>query len=584
MAQPQPKTELGNDQLNKQQVATNPGNQKLREHCERRLIGLRSDRYSWWVHWRELADFLMPRRYMWLVTPNKGNRGAPMNQKIFDNTGTLALRVLAAGMMSGITSPGRPWFTLTIEDEDLANSDEVKDWLDQVRDLMLRVFAESNFYNALAVMYQDLAIFGTAPMIIYEDYDDVIHCFNVAAGEYYLSNNEKLECDTLYREFTFSAYQMVQRFGKENCSQDVRQAVENGGAGLTREKIVGHSIEANEDFLPGSAGFKGMAFREVYWESGEGNMQVMRVRGFHEQPFVAPRWDIVGNDAYGRSPAMDALGDVKQLQIMTKRKAQALDKHVNPPMIADVSLKNEPASLVPGGVTYVANVANGVGFKPVYTVNPDFSGLVEDIKEVQARIKSTMFNDLFLMISQLDTVRTATEIDARREEKLVQLGPVLERFQNEALDPTIDRVFNIMMRAGILPPLPQALQGGQHIKCEYVSMLAQAQKSAQTAGIERLASFVGNLAAAHPDALDMVDFDDMIRVYNELLGNSPTIISPEDQVKKLRSARQQQAQASQQSQDSLAAAQGAQTLSKTDVGGGMNALQMMMNGQQKGAM
>jgi hypothetical protein len=265
---------------------------------------------------------------------------------------------------------------------------------------------------------------------------------------------------------------------------------------------------------------------------------------------------------------------------MSKRKAQALDKHVNPPMVADVSLKNEPASLLPGGITYVNQVANGVGFKPVYEVAPDFSGLVVDIKEVQSRIKETFFNDLFMMISQLDTVRTATEIDARREEKLIQLGPVLERFENEALDPIIDRTFNIMLRAGILPPLPQALQGGKHIKTEYESMLAQAQRSAQTAGIERFAGFVGNIAGAHPEALDLVDFDDLIRDYNDLLGNSVTILNPQDQVNKIRKARAQQTAQQQNMQQNMAAVQGANTLSQTDVGGGMNALQMMMGNKQ----
>ena len=53
---------------------------------------------------------------------------------------------------------------------------------------------------------------------------------------------------------------------------------------------------------------------------------------------------------------MDALGDIKQLQLEQKRKAQAIDKNVNPPMIADPSMKNEPASLLPGAVTSMAGL------------------------------------------------------------------------------------------------------------------------------------------------------------------------------------------------------------------------------------
>jgi hypothetical protein len=189
-----------------------------------------------------------------------------------------------------------------------------------------------------------------------------------------------------------------------------------------------------------------MKFRELYWEMGASQALVLQQRYFHEFPAIAPRWDLVSNDAYGRSPAMDALGDIKQLQLEQKRKAQAIDKMVNPPMIADVALKNEPASLLPGGVTYVPSTAGAVGFKPVFEVMPPIAELKDDIAEVQGRIRSVFFNDLFLMISQLDTVRTATEIDARREEKLIQLGPVLERFENEGLDPAIARTYAIMPR------------------------------------------------------------------------------------------------------------------------------------------
>ena len=556
--------------------------QELRDHCERRLIGLRSDRMSWWSHWRELADYLLPRRYEWLITPNRGNRGSQINHRILNSTGTRALRILASGMMAGITSPGRPWFKLTLDDSAMADDEEVKSWLDEVAKRMMRVFGESNFYNSLAVMYQDLGCFGTSPMIIYEDYDDVIRCYTAAAGEYFLASSDRNQTDALYREFTMTTYQMVQRFGLNNCTESVKSAVREGGANLVQERIIGHAIEANPEWMPGANGFKNMQFREVYWEYGSGSgSRPLLVRGFHECPFISPRWDVLSNDPYGRSPGMDALGDVKQLQLMTKRESQALDKHVNPPMLADISLKNEPASLLPGGITYVAQIANGIGFKPVYEIEPDFSGLSQKIEKVEQRISDTFYTDLFMMISQLDTVRTATEIDARKEEKLIQLGPVLERFENEALDPAVERTFAIMHRAGLLPQIPQQL-AGKNIKVEYVSMLAQSQKAAQTAGIERLASFVGGIAAAHPDSLDMVDWDETITEYSDLLGNAPNLIADPEKVAAVRQARQQQAQAQQSVQNGMAAAQGAQTLSQTDVGGGINALQMML-GQQGGS-
>ena len=551
-----------------------PDVQRLREHCDQLLIAMRNDRMSWWTHWREIADYLIPRRYKWLITPNQGNRGSPINQRIIDNTGTVALRILSAGMMSGITSPGNNWFKLSTNHDALNAIDEVKVWLAECQKRLSTVFAQSNFYTSLATVYGDLGSFGTAAMIIYQDYDDVIRCFNTCAGEFFLMNDERQDVSTLGREFVLTIKQVAEMFGIENCSPTIQGGIKTGGAMLTREVKIGHLIEKNSDYIPKAPGVKGMKWREVYWELGTGMNYILRTRGFYEKPFISPRWDIVGNDAYGRSPGMDALGDVKSLQVEQKRKAQAIDKHVNPPMLADVSLRNEPASMLPGGVTYVSTT-QGVGFKPAYEIAPDFSGLAADIKEVQERIKVTFFNDLFMMISQLDTVRTATEIDARKEEKLIQLGPVLERFENEALDPAIDCVFDIMLRAGLFPPTPIQLSG-QKIKVEYISMLAESQKAASTAGIERLAQFVGSIAAIQPQVMDNLDFDNLIDEYADMLGVSPTVITPLVKVAKIRAARDQQQQQAQQLQNSTAAAQGAQTLSQTDVGGGQNALQKML--------
>src|SRR4249920_3204442 len=86
----------------------------FRKSAESRLIGLRVNRFSWWVHWRELADYILPRRYKWLITPNQMARGSPINQHILDSTGTLAARNLASGLMTGCTDPTKPWFNLKI--------------------------------------------------------------------------------------------------------------------------------------------------------------------------------------------------------------------------------------------------------------------------------------------------------------------------------------------------------------------------------------------------------------------------------------------------------------------------------------
>ncbi|MGH8336658.1 MAG: portal protein, partial [Gammaproteobacteria bacterium] len=492
-----------------------------------------------------------------------------------------AARTLAAGMMSGLTSPTKPWFKLGLHDLQKVDYGPAKQWLAECERRILRVLSESNFYQSLGTLYHDNAVFGSAALLIYEDARDVIRCYNPCLGEFFFDADSRLSIGTFAREFTLNLQQLVQQFGVDNISESSAQGYRSGGATRTYEVVVQHMIEPNTPIYDGEVqlGYlvpKKFPFREVYWEINQRGDQLLQASGYNEQPFIAARWDTVSNDAYGRSPGMDAMPATKQLQIEQRRKGQGIDKIVNPPMVASVTMKNEPASTLPGAITYVSSLEKD-GFKPAYIVNPNLADMKEDIIEVQNRVKSVFFVDLFMMISELDTVRTATEIDARREEKLIQLGPVIERFENEVLDPIIDRVFTMMARRGLLPSAPAEIQGSP-LNIQYVSMLAEAQRAASTAAIERLLALVGNMAGVFPDSIDNIDEDEAVKYYADALSVEPAIIRSTAQVIDIRTKKAKDQQMQAAAGAAATGAQTAQVLSQTDVGGGQNALQLMMGG------
>lgn len=546
----------------------------LRSRLNSRLAALRTERYSWWVHWAEIAKYILPRRYNWLVTPNQYSRGMALNSAIIDSTATTAIRVLSSGMMSGITSPTRPWFRLRMDGYGKDDINPVNLWLAECERRMMRVFQESNFYNSVAQVYVDLAAFGTAPMLIYEDYENVIACYNPCAGEYYIGNNANLSVGIFFREIIMSTSQMVEEFGRENCSDIVQREFDLGGANLAAQHMVCHGIEPNLGKDGISSRFK---YQEFYWEHGDHREEkFLRKKGYFENPAIVPRWDVSGNDAYGRSVGMDMLGDVKQLQQETRRKGQAIDKMANPPMVADVELKNQPASLLPGGVTYLTK-KEGVGFKPAYeNFRPPVQELMQDIEQIQKRIQVTAFNDLFLMFQNMQAEpRSAAAVDARREEKLIMLGPVLERFQTEALDPYVDRVFGIMLRGGLLPEAPPEI-AGRPIEVEYVSMLAAAQSAVQTAGVERIFQVIGNLVGIKPEIVDTFKFDESIRYYGANLAVPPNLFPTAEEIAKVRAERAKAQSQAVNPDLAKGAADAAKTLSQTDLGGGQSALQAMI--------
>ncbi len=528
-----------------------------------RFESLKSERSDIQSYWQELSDNIAGHKGRYLVSDqNKAKR----NRKILNNTGKLALRTLASGMMAGITSPARPWFKLATPSHDLMDDEEVKTWLHDVEIRMREVFNQSNVYNVLHTTYAELGCFGTAAMGVYEDFDNVIRAVPYTVGSYALGQNGKGVVDTFYREYQITVQACIDEYGEDNCSDATRQ---NWKRGNTEAKVdILHVIEPNRFRVMDSKLAKNKKWSSIYMESRQTHLgKFLRESGMDMFQLLAPRWDITGEDTYGGScPGMDALGDVKALQLHEKRKSQAIDKLVDPPLQAPISMQNQMqgGGFLPGEIEYVADMSGG-GIKPIYDFRPDISALGADIREDENRVKRAFYEDLFLMLANSDRRQiTAREIEEKHEEKLLMLGPVLERLHNELLNPLIKITFGTLSQAGVLPPPPEQLLDTE-IKVEYISVLAQAQRQTAIAGIERVAGYISNMAQIWPEVRHKFNPLQSVDEYADAIGVSPHIIHDDDSVKQAMQQEQRATQQQQMAQEAQEMAATAKTMAETDV-------------------
>lgn len=535
-----------------------------------RKAALWTERSSWVTEWRDISETQQPRAGRFMVTDrNKGDR----RNSVVDNTIVFASRTLAAGLMSGMTSPARPWFKVEIKDKDLMESGPVKEWLHAVTGVLRAIFAASNTYGSLHSLYQELGLFGTGCDIMLPDYDNVTHHYPLTIGEYALATNSKGMVDTVCRQFQMTVAQMAEMFGLDNCSQTVRDLFNKANYDTWVDVV--HLIEPRRDRDYGKRDGKNKKFASCYIEPGKDDSnEYLREAGFDKFPALAPRWVVTGNDVYGTGPGMDGRGDNKQLQHHQTRKGQAIDYQTNPPIQVPTRYKEAARARLPGGVFYVDSVGPSQGVKTAYEVNLNLGDLREDIIDVRARINKAYFVDLFMMLAN-DTRSgiTATEVAERHEEKLLMLGPVLERLHNELLSPLIDNTFDFAVKAGILPPAPPEIEDMQ-LSVEFISVLAQAQRAVAVQGLDRLVATVGQLAAVWPEARHKLDPLQVVDEYGEAYGVNPRIIVPDDRAAKAIEAEKQQAMAAQQAAAAPAMADAAKTASEIDTQG----IQDVMNG------
>lgn len=544
-----------------------------RLYYQKRFFALKNDQATWLSAWKDIQKYLAPTRGFFEGT--LANQGAMIDHKaILDGHSSRSLNTLASGMTSGLTSPTRPWFRLSIQDPDLAQIELVKEWLGKVQDRMMTVFQKSNIYGVLNSIYSEVGAFGTASMMLVEDFETVVRARGFTIGEYYLGTGPDGRVNTFARMFKMTTSQLIKEFGEAAVSPSVRIAWQRNDADTFWD--VYHLIEPNDTRVPDRKDFKNMKFRSCYWQPDSPEDTYLAIRGFDEFPVLAPRWETTTTaDVYGRSPGWYALGDIKMLQKMKKTMLLALEKVADPPLQADSNVADD-IDVLPGGITRSSATSPNAGLRAAYLVNPDVNAMEASIDRVKRGIDSFFYADLFMMIATIDhTDMTAREIVERHEEKLLMLGPVLEKLESELLSPLIDRTFSIMLKAGLIPEPPAELQG-MDLDIEYISLLAQAQKMVGITGIEQVVRFTGSMLGAFPEVGDMIDSDESVREYANMIGVPPRMIRSPEQIAALRKQRAAAQAQAKMEQDAAAQVQGAKVLSDTPVGQN-SALDLVLN-------
>lgn len=556
-----------------------------RQRLLRITATLKNDRASFDSHWQDIADLTFPRR----VRFSGGDRNKSNTaywSKILNGRGTLAARTMRSGMMSGMTSPARAWRRLTTEDPDLAKFGQAKAWLQAVNDRMQAFNRQSNFYKVAPTLHGDVGTFATGAIGCFPDDERPFRYYDYPVGSYWLGCNHRGVVDTFLREFQMTVRQVVMEFGDrtqpertkwDQFSTFVKDSFERGD--YEKPVTVSQWIGFNPNFDARQIHPRFKRYTSFYYEQGaraapgqqtdaglESRNVFLRQSGFDLFPIMAPRWDVTGEDTYGTTcPGMEMLGDCKELQALTRKKSKGLDKQLDPPLAGPPSLRNQRVSLLSGDITYEDGREGRLGLRPIHETRFSHSDVREDLNVLESRINEYFYVDLFQMLRNMDGVqpRNEKELAMRQEEKLLELGPVVERVQDEFLNPVTDLEFHYLDQLGLLPPMPEDVRG-RRLKVDHISVMAQAQKLVGVAGTERFLAFVGNMTPVYPESRHKVAPFAAIDRYADMMGVDTDMVVDSDEAQARADAERQAAAQATQAQVLGDTATAAKQLSETD--------------------
>ena len=523
---------------------------KAREY-EKRFKALDEARSNWKSTWQKVGDYIHPIRGDII---SERTPGAPRYTLIFDDTAQQASEILVAGLFSYLTSPHMPWFRLVPRDVGKMKDRETALWLQDAEQRMYFMFAMSNFYKAIAMMYQDLVNINHGIVFIDEDERMKRLVFrNLSPRDCVIAENSAGRVDTLMRTIKYTAEQAYQEFGEKISDECKKDASENPD----RKYDFLHTVLPRAKYNKWQKDSLNLPFESCYIDLKA--KDVIDEGGYNEFPAVVPRWSTYTNDVYGTCPSIASLNNIKTLNKTMELFIQQGEKALNPPLDITPGYKDRIKTM-PGGLNVKSRNTDEI--KPIITAGKiEVSDkILQDLRE---QVRERFFVSTFLMLSQLGQRMTAYEVSSRENEKMMILGPAIGRITDECLGPLIDRCFAVMIRGGYFLPVPQSIQEND-IDVEYLSPLARAQKAVQANNIDRLVAFMAPLVQIYPDIIDNLDPDEATRLYADIFAVPQSIMRGVENMKKMRDTRVQMQQQEAQRQQMLQATEGIKSIAQAD--------------------
>jgi hypothetical protein len=546
---------------------------------------------QWQQRQREVLDYVQPYRGRFEL--DEQNKQPRKDQNIVNDTASDAAKKLSAAALTGITSAARKWLGLGSMIREIRDDHESRVWFEEARDLLLQLFAESNTYKVLPSVYDDVICPATSLAWLEEDERDVIRAVHTPVGQYRLCVDSRRRVSRVFWRFSMTVDQVVEKFGQ---SPDGELDLSNFSPSLQNQwrnkryydwVTILHVTEPRVRRLHGKIDRLNKPWASCWMEwSGPmtqtgglhqpqdpaGPHTMLSEGGWDEQPFIAPRWETVGEDAYGsQSPSMQAIGDIKGIQALENSGVSIIATMQKPPMNVPPSLVS--GSIIPGARNNIEDPR--VKFEPSYVPRAEAVTVGENkLRQYEMRIQRAHYGDLLFLISSDPRTQPATaeEIRAKQQERLLALGGFFGRFSDEALTPLINRALAIAQRKGLLPPPPRkllevAMRGGQRlVKAEYLNSIAEAQKAQ---GVAPILGWVNDMVTisktlGRTDVTDKVNFDGVAEMTADMRGVPAKLVVPDDVVQQKRQAQAQAAQQAQQSQQAVEQAKAVKDLSQAD--------------------
>jgi len=538
----------------------------------RRMDALVSDRKVIEQTWQAIEMFIRPFSGKFFREETGEQSIEWRRRNIYDGTAVMAAQSLASSLHGVLTSPATRWFGMQFRDKDLRNNHEASTWLENAALKTYNALQDSNFNLEINETYRDLTTYGTS-LLVGEPQEDMakgwkgVQFASVPIKEGYFEENKTGGVRAFYRLIRWPASRIIDKFGAENVPEKVTQAFDKADDSLFELVFaIWRREDVDENPLSGVIPPKDRPYGYMYVFKADKTI-IGEEGGYYEMPVYAPRWLTTSESRWGNSPATVALADVLTLNQLVELVLKSAEKVIDPTILTEERSILADLDLGAGKINVMRNIDRIKAFE---------SGTRMDVAQLRMEDLRMAINKYFY-VDQLalkeSPAMTATEVQVRYELMHRLLAGTMSRLRNDLLDPLVGRTFRLLLRAGELGEVPEAI-GDADLDIEYIGPLARAQKSDQSAAVERWLMQLQQMAEIQtaaggiPTVLMVPDWEAIARDSAKNLNIPGDMLNSEADVKKQEDGLKEQMARQAEAQTAGAEAEANKTAAEAEQIGG----------------
>lgn len=545
---------------------------------KRRYETMKKEKSPWTSIYDVLARYILGRRNFMSGTDQLPEDY--FDAGVFDDTAQNSNHLMASSNVGALWPNGGMTFRIEAPPEmqnEVEETDEVKHYFQSVTKTIASIM--DNPHNGFLTTYEEYHIekgaLGTSAIFVEEQDDNTYPVLfrSISARDLFIDTAPNGSVDTVYIKRNLTLQDIAKEYGIDSFNEMEMKQLEDHTNTKKFEIII--AIEPRDVYDPESKSNKEFPYASCHVDITRN--RILRESGYKDLPvFVGRFWHAL-NEKYGRSPGMNALPSIRELNQLRFDLIQASEKMLYPPVnvIEGSIVGNDEVDLSAKGlnVVSVSGKMGGYNGRPIeQTVDVGdpqwaFSRLTELIEIV----KNHFFLDRIMDLNNEQRM-TLGEANIRNKLRGQSLNTIYAREEKETMEPILERVFNIALGKGLLGVVrgseeeAQLIQDGinpQYIpdslvdkmingkevyRIRFISPASRIRQMDEKVGIQETLTLGTELAQIDPTAMDTIDLDFAIKRSAELSGAPDQMVRSAEAIAKIRQNRQAQQEQAQQAQ------------------------------------